>query len=324
MVTLPTLDELNAAAALISRHVAPTPQWRWPGLCQALGTEVWLKHENHTPVGAFKVRGGLVYFDELRRRDPACRGVVTATRGNHGQSVGFAARLHGLRAVVYVPHGNSPEKNDAMRALGVDLVEFGDDFQAARERAGEAAAAERLHFVPAFAPALVRGVATYWLELFTAAPELDVVYVPIGQGSGITGCIAARAALARTRPRIVGVVSAHAPCYARSWREGRIVEAPATTALADGLACRVPDPDALAVIRAHVDEVVEVTDEEVAAAMRLLFATTHNAAEGAGAAATAAAWRERASLAGRTVGLVLSGGNVDSDAFARVLAGGAS
>jgi threonine dehydratase len=324
MITLPTLDDLTRAAGLVHRHLAPTPQLRWPRLCEALGTDVWLKHENHTPVGAFKVRGGLVYFDQLRRREPQCRGVVTATRGNHGQSIGFAARLHGLRAVVYVPHGNSPEKNAAMRALGVELVEFGDDFQAARERAGEAASAEGLHLVPAFAPALVRGVATYWLELLAAVPDLDVVFVPVGQGSGITGCIAARAALGRARPRIVGVVSSHAPCYARSWREGGVVEAPATTALADGLACRVPDPDALEVMRAQVDDLVEVTDEEVAAAMRLLFATTHNAAEGAGAAATAAAWRARTSLAGQRVGLVLSGGNVDSDAFARVLAGGAS
>lgn len=321
MFTLPTHAELASAAEIVYRHLAPTPQWRWPRLCEALGVDTWLKHENHTPVGAFKVRGGLVYFDELRRHHPACPGVVSATRGNHGQSIGFAARLHGLRAVVYVPHGNSPEKNAAMRALGVELVEAGDDFQAARERAGEAAASQGLHFVPAFAPARVKGVATYWLEFLQAVPDLDVVFVPIGQGSGISACVSARAALRRTRPRIVGVVSAHAPAYARSWREARLVEAPATTALADGLACRVPDPDALEVIRTHVDDIVEVTDEEVAAAMRLLFATTHNAAEGAGGAAAAAAWRLRASLAGRRVGLVLSGGNVDSDVFARVLAG---
>lgn len=324
MFTLPTLTDLTSAADIVYRHLSPTPQLRWPRLCEALGTEVWLKHENHTPVGAFKVRGGLVYFDGLRRREPDCRGVISATRGNHGQSIAFAARLHGLRAVIYVPHGNSREKNEAMRALGAELVEHGDDFQAARERAGDVAAAERLHFVPAFAPDLVRGVATYWLEFLRGAPDLDLVFVPIGQGSGITACVTARAALGATRPRIVGVVSAQAPCYARSLAEGRPVEAPVTTVLADGLACRVPDPDALAVIRAHVDEVIEVTDDEVACAMRLLFATTHNAAEGAGAAPLAAALKQRGALAGRRVGLVLSGGNVDSDVFARVLQGQAA
>jgi threonine dehydratase len=321
MLTLPALADLTAAADIVYRHLAPTPQVRWPQVCDRLGTNVWIKHENHTPVGAFKVRGGLVYFDSLRRRDPACQGVISATRGNHGQSVGFAARLHGLRAVIYVPHGNSPEKNAAMRALGVELVEFGDDFQAARERAAQVAADEGLHFVPAFHPELVRGVATYWLEFLRAVPDLDQVFVPIGQGSGITACVAARAALGLTRPRIVGVVSAHAPCYALSLDEGRVVEAPAATRLADGLACRVPDPDALAVIRANVERVLQVTDEEVAAAMRLLFASTHNAAEGAGAAALAAALQVRTTLAGRRVGLVLSGGNVDSDVFGHLLTG---
>jgi threonine dehydratase len=322
MIPLPSLADITSAADLISRHLAPTPQIRWPRLCEAVGTEVWLKHENHTPVGAFKVRGGLVYIDGLRLREPSCRGVITATRGNHGQSIGFAARLHGLRAVVYVPHGNSREKNDAMRALGVELIESGDDFQAARERAAEVAAAESLHFVPAFHLDLVRGVASYWLEFLRGVRDLDLVFVPIGQGSGITACVAARAALGLTRPRIVGVVSAQAPCYALSIAEGRPVEAPATTGLADGLACRVPDPDALEVIRACVDEVLQVTDEDVADAMRLLFATTHNAAEGVGAAALAGALQVKASLAGRKVGLVLSGANVDSDVFARVLAGG--
>jgi threonine dehydratase len=247
--------------------------------------------------------------------------VVSATRGNHGQSVGFAARLHGLRAVIYVPRGNSPEKNDAMRALGVELVEFGDDFQAARERAAQAAAAEGLHFVPAFHPDLVRGVASYWLEFFRGVPDLDVVFVPIGQGSGITACVAARSALGLAGPQIVGVVSARAPCYALSLAQDRAVEAPATTTLADGLACRVPDVDALAVIRANVEQVLQVTDAEIAGAMRLLFSATHNAAEGAGAAALAGALQVQASLGGRRVGLVLSGGNVDSGMFARVLGG---
>lgn len=317
---LPTLADLTSAADIVYRHLAPTPQLRWPQVCNALGAEAWIKHENHTPVGAFKVRGGLVYFDALRAREPVCPGVISATRGNHGQSLGFAARLHGLRAVVFVPRGNSREKNLAMQALGVELVEFGDDFQAARERAAVVAGEEGLHFVPAFHRDLVRGVATYWLEFFRAVPDLDVVFVPIGQGSGITACVVAREALGLARPAIVGVVSAQAPCYALSLEAHRAVEAPATTVLADGLACRVPDPDALAIISSRVDAVLTVTDQEVAQAMRVLFACTHNAAEGAGAASLAAALQVRASLHGKRVGLVLSGGNVDSDVFAATLA----
>jgi threonine dehydratase len=316
-----TSADLLSATDIVYHHLAPTPQLRWPQLCERLGAEVWVKHENHTTVGAFKVRGGLVYFDGLRRREPDCHGVISATRGNHGQSVGYAARLHGLRAVIYVPHGNSREKNGAMRALGVELVEFGDDFQAAREQAARVAAEQRLHFVPAFHVDLVRGVASYWLEFLRSVHDLDVVFVPIGQGSGITACVTARAALGLSRPDIIGVVSAHAPCYALSLAAGRSVEAPARTALADGLACRVPDPDALAIIRSNVDAVLQVTDEEVAEAMRVMFAATHNAAEGAGAAALAGALQVKASLAGKRVGLVLSGGNVDSDVLGRVLLG---
>jgi len=317
---LPDRTSLQRAADVVYRTLKPTPQFGWPLLREALGTEVWLKHENHTPVGAFKLRGGLVYFDELRRREPACRGVISATKGNHGQSVGFAARAAHLPATIVVPHGNSREKNAAMRALGVELIEHGHDFQAAREEAARLAALRGLHFIPAFHRDLLRGVATYWMEMFEAVPRLEVVYVPIGQGSGINACVAARAALGCTM-RIVGVVSAQAPCYSLSYRAGRAIEAPVTTQLADGLACRVPDGDALEVIRRHVDDVVEVSDEEVAAAMRLLFSATHNVAEGAGAAALAAALKARPSLAGRTVGLTLTGGNVDSDQFARVLSG---
>ena len=311
---------LQRAADIVHRTLKPTPQFAWPLLAEALGTEVWVKHENHTPVGAFKLRGGLVYFDELKRREPNCTGVISATKGNHGQSVGFAARAAGLPATIYVPHGNSREKNAAMRALGVELIEHGHDFQAAREEAARAAAERKLHFIPAFHRDLVRGVASYWMELFEAVPRLDIVFVPIGQGSGINACIAAREALGRTT-RIIGVVSAQAPCYALSWRAGRLLEAPVTTQLADGLACRIPDADSLEVIRHYADDLIEVTDEEVAAAMRLLFAATHNVAEGAGAASLAAAFKWRARLAGRIVGLTISGGNVDSDQFARVLSG---
>ena len=318
-----TCESIAEARRIVYLSMAPTPQQRWPLLDARLGAAVWVKHENHTPVGAFKLRGGLVYFDGLLRREPGCPGVVSATRGNHGQSVGFAARRHGIAATIVVPHGNSVEKNAAMRALGVELVEHGDDFQAARVYAIELAAARGLHMVPSFHDDLVRGVATYWIELFeaTAATQApDVVFVPIGLGSGICAAVAARAATG-VRSRIIGVVSAHATAYQQSFRAGRPIEAPAATVLADGMACRVPDPDALAVIRREVDDVIAVTDDEIAAAMRALFADTHNVAEGAGAAALAGAMQQRERWAGKTVGVTISGGNVDSDVYARVLSG---
>jgi threonine dehydratase len=313
-------EQLESARRLVSEQVPATPQHRWPLLEQRLGAQVWLKHENHTPVGAFKLRGGLVYFDGLKRREPALRAVVSATRGNHGQSVAFAASRQGMRATIVVPHGNSVEKNAAMQALGAELVEHGEDFQAAREHAQSLARAQGAHMVPSFHEDLVRGVATYWLEFFEAV-QPDVVYVPIGLGSGICACAAARAH-SGARSRIVGVVSAHAPAYLHSFEAGRPVEAPVSTVLADGMACRVPEEAALAIIRREVDQIVAVTDDEVAAAMRALFADTHNVAEGAGAAALAGALQQRrAGRPARTIGLVLTGGNVDSAMFARVLAG---
>ena len=311
--------EIDAALQLVHAVLPPTPQQRWPLLEKRLGFEAWVKHENHTPVGAFKVRGGLTWFDTLRRESPGARGVVGATRGNHGQSVGFAARRHGLAAAIVVPHGNSVEKNAAMRALGVELIEHGEDFQAAREFAGRVAAERGWPMVPSFHRELVRGVATGWVEFF-GATQPDVVFVPIGLGSGLAACAAARA-YCGAKSRIVGVVSTLAPAYLESWRAGRPIEAPATTRIADGMACRVPDPDALSVIRAEADDVVAVSDDEVAAAMRALFADTHNVAEGAGAAALAAAMQQRDRLAGRSVGLALTGGNVDTALFAKVLAG---
>ena len=315
-------ESMEAARRIVRDAMPPTPQQRWPLLDQRLRATAWVKHENHSAVGAFKLRGGLVYFDALRRREPGCTGVISATRGNHGQSVGFAARRHGLAATIVVPHGNSVEKNASMRALGVELVEHGDDFQAAREHAARLAAQRGLHMIPSFHDDLVRGVATYWLEFFEAlsrnAP--DVVFVPIGQGSGICACAAARAHTG-ARTKIIGVVSAHATAYQQSFRAGRVVESPVTTELADGLACRVPDVQALDVIRREVDEVIAVTDDEVAAAMRAFFADTHNAAEGAAAASLAGALQQREAWAGRTIGLALTGGNVDSAVFARVLSG---
>ena len=283
---------------------------------------VWVKHENHTPAGAFKVRGGMTYFEALVRTQPRLQGVISATRGNHGQSVGWAARRYGLAATIVVPHGNSVEKNAAMRALGVTLVEHGDDFQAAREHAIALAAERGLHMVPSFHPDLVRGVMTYWLEFFESFPrgeEPGAVFVPIGQGSGFCAAAAARAATG-ARSRLVGVVSAHATTYLDSFRAGRVIEAPVTTVLADGMACRIADEEALAIVRREAEDVVAVTDDEVAAAMRILFSDTHNVAEGAGAAGLAAALQQRARWRGQAVGVALTGGNVDTDVFARVLA----
>jgi threonine dehydratase len=317
---LPDRAAIEDAADFLRTLVPPTPQYVWPQVAAALGAEAWFKHENHTPIGAFKARSAAIYFRALMAREPHCTGVITATRGNHGQAVGLAARRFGLQATIYVPHGNSAEKNAAMRALGVTLVEHGQDFQEAREEAARVGARRGLHMVPAFHPDLLLGVATYWAELFRAAPDLDVVYVPIGQGSGICAAAAARN-IWSPRTRIVGVVSAHATCFSKSFAARRVVEAPVETLLADGMACRKPDAEAVAIILANVSRVVEVTDAEIAAAMRALFAYTHNVAEGAGAAAYAAAWRERVSLAGGRVGIAFTGGNVDTPLFADVLAG---
>ena len=322
MNPLPTLTDIEAAAQVVYRDFQPTPQYRWALLGQRLGAEVWLKHENHTPVGAFKIRGGLTYFDQLWQRGELPDHVISATRGNHGQSIGWAARAHGVRCTIVVPYGNSTEKNAAMRALGVELVEHGTDFQASREHAMALAAQSGAHMVPSFHPDLLRGVSTYWWELMCAVPQLDVVYVPIGQGSGACSAIAAKLALGRTLD-VVGVVSAHATTYADSIAAGRVMEAPVSTQLADGMACRLADQAALDILRPHLARVVQVTDAEVANAMRALFADTHNVAEGAGAAALAAALQEHQhqphAQAGRCVGLALTGGNVDASVFADVL-----
>jgi len=315
---LPSLADIEAAATVVYRDFPPTPQYRWGLLSERLGTECWLKHENHTPVGAFKIRGGLTYFDQLARRGPLPSEVISATRGNHGQSMGWAARRHGVACTIVVPRGNSLEKNAAMRALGVTLVEHGDDFQEAREHALHLAQERGAHMVPSFHPDLLRGVATYWWEFLRAVPQLDVVYVPIGQGSGACSAIATKRALGHG-VRIVGVVSRHATTYADSIAAGRVIEAPVTTQLADGMACRVADQAALDILIPHLDHVVQVSDAEVAAAMRALFTDTHNVAEGAGAAALAAALQERESLRGQCVGLALTGGNVDAPVFSEVL-----
>lgn len=315
---LPSLGELESAAALIYESMPPTPQYRWPLLEARVGTEVWVKHENHTPTGAFKVRGGLVYMHEMCRNGAKPAGVISATRGNHGQSVGFAARRYGVPAAVVVPFGNSVEKNAAMRSLGVEVIERGHDFQSAAEAADEISGERGWHRFPSYHPLLVRGVGTYALELFRAAPGLDTVYVPVGMGSGVCGVIAARDALGLTT-RVVPVVSDRAPAFALSFQQNAIISHEATTRIADGMACRTPDEAALSVARSGAERVILVSDDEVESAMRALFADTHNTAEGGGAAALAALLKERDRMRGRSVAVILSGGNVDSSVFAGVL-----
>jgi threonine dehydratase len=313
-------EEVQAAQRVVYAALPPTPQFEWPLLSAELGATVWVKHENHQPVGAFKVRGGLTYFDALKNRLPQVRGVISATRGNHGQSVGFAARRHGLAAAIVVPQGNSVEKNAAMRALGVQLIEHGQDFQESREHAMRLAAEQQLHMIPSFHRDLLSGVMTYWIEFFEAV-QPDVVFVPIGQGSGFCAAAVARS-YTGVKTRLVGVVSAHATAYLDSFKAGCKREAPVTTVLADGMACRVPDDESLAIVLREADDVIAVTDTEVAQAMRTLFACTHNVAEGAGAASFAAAWQQRERWRGKVIGTTLCGGNVDSGVFARVLGGG--
>jgi threonine dehydratase len=316
-----TVQDIEQAARVVYREFQATPQYRWGLLSDRLGTDCGVKHENHTPVGAFKIRGGLTYFDQLRQRGELPREVVSATRGNHGQSIGWAARAHGVQCTIVVPHGNSVEKNAAMRALGVNLIEYGSEFQESTEHAIELAKQTGAHRVPSYHPDLIRGVSTYWWELFSAVPRLDVVYVPIGMGSGAVGAIAAKRAMGR-QMKIVGVVSSHATSYADSLAAGYVVESPVTTLIADGMACRKADASALEVLRGEMDHIVKVTDDEVKAAMRAIYTDTHNVAEGAGAASFAAAMQERASLKGQCVGITLCGGNVDAAVFASVLSQG--
>src|SRR5260370_1429354 len=271
------LQALDAAAALVHRVVPPTPQYCWPLWSRRLGAELWVKHETHTPIGAFKLRGGLVYLDDLRRREPPIAGVISATTGNHGQSIAYAATRLGLNSTIVVPHGNSPEKDRAMAAFGARLIEHGHDFQAAYEYAIATAARDNLHLVRSYHPLLVRGVASYGLELFRAVPDLDAVYVPIGLGSGICGVIAAREALGQTA-EIVGVVAANAAAYALSFAAGKPVSTNSADTFAGGLAVRVPDEAALDIIRPSAARIVTVSEAEIQAAMRILFTHTHNVA----------------------------------------------
>ncbi len=319
MKPLPTLSEIEAAKVLIRPHIRETPMYRWPLLEAGLGCELWLKHENHTPVGAFKIRGGLVYMDELKRTQPDVLGVIAATTGNHGQSIAYAARLNGLRAVIVVPQGNNPEKNAAMRSLGAELIEYGSEFQEALEYSRELAAKEGLHAVPSFHPWLVRGVATYGLEMFRSVADLEAVFVPIGLGSGFCGTAAAREALG-LKTKIIGVVSEHAPAYALSFQQRQFVEQSSITRVAEGVACKTPNKEALEQVIQHAHEILTVSDDEAVTAMREIIQTTHNIAEGAGALAYAALKKHRDQWQGKRVACVLTGGNASMAVMARAMA----
>ena len=315
-----SLAELEAAATLVRTAMPETPQYAWPLLASGTGAEVWVKHENHTPIGAFKLRGGLVYMDWLKRSGPKVSGVVTATRGNHGQSVALAGRRAGVPVTILVPKGNGAEKNAAMAGFGAELVVHGRDFDEARGRAIEVARERNLYYLPSFDPLLVKGVATYALELFRAVADLHTVYVPIGMGSGICGIIAVRDLLGLST-EIVGVVAAAAPAVALSVEAGHPVPTNSAMTFADGMACREPHADALAIVARGAARIVRVEEAEIAEAIRLLWTATHNIAEGAGAAPLAALVKERDRMRGKRVGLVLSGGNIDSEMLRSVLGG---
>jgi threonine dehydratase len=311
-----SLPELEAALRVVHESFPGTPQYAWPVLAERCGAEVWVKHENHTPTGAFKLRGGLIYAERLQRERREVTGIISATRGNHGQSLAWAGRRYGIAVTIVVPHGNSVEKNAAMRAFGAELIEHGVDFEAAREAAGRLAVERGLEFAPSFAPDLVKGVATYSLELLRGAPDLDALYVPIGLGSGICGAIFVRDLLG-LRTEIVGVQSTGADCYAQSLAAGHVVVLNRSDTLADGMAVRQPDQAAFEIIRRGVSRIVCVSDAEVGAAIRAYWTDTHNLVEGAGAAPLAALLQERERMAGKRVGLVVSGGNIDLELFRR-------
>jgi threonine dehydratase len=316
-----TRAELDAATELVHRSLPPTPTYRWPLLADAVGADVWVKHENHLPVGAFKVRGGLVYVDRLLRRRPDVAGLVSATTGNHGQSLAFAGRAAGLPVRIVVPHGNSPDKNAAMRALGAEVLEHGHDYQAAREHVSTLAAADpRLEIVPSFHPDLVLGVATYAQELFDAVPDLDTVYVPVGMGSGACGLIGVRDLLG-LRTKIVGVVAERADATARSFVTGHAVSTESADTFVDGVATRSPDINAIRLLIAGAARIVTVGEDAVADAMRLHLQTTHNVPEPAGALALAALLHEGGAVHGKRVAVIQTGGNIDASTLATVLEG---
>lgn len=315
-----SLPSLRAAAAMVHAQVPPTPQYAWPLLATRTGCDVWVKHENHTPTGAFKVRGAIPYIDWLRRTHPHVTGIITATRGNHGQAQVRAARAAGLSVTIVVPHGNALEKNAAMRGLGATLIEHGHDFDSAKAEALRLAQDKGLYMVPAFHGELVRGVASYGLELFDAVPDIDTVYVPVGCGSGLCGTIAARDALGLDT-KVVGVVSAHVDAAKRSFEAGKLLASPTAHTFADGVAVCTPVQEALDYFGPRADRFVAVSDDEVADAIRIYWEDTHNLAEGAGAVALAALIQEKDRMRGKTVAVILSGGNGDRSQMAEILSG---
>lgn len=313
-----TIIELEATREIVYRHMRPTPAYTWPLLSQRTGCNVWVKHENHTPVGAFKVRGGLVYLSGLKATQPDLKGVISATRGNHGQSLAYAASKLGLTAVIVVPEGNSTDKNEAIKALGAELVIHGADFQEALEFTQKLAEERDLFMIGPFEKPLLRGVATYALEFFEQVGNLDAVYVPIGMGSGICGLITVRDALG-LKTEIIGVVAEGAPAYALSFEKGEVVSTNTADTIADGVACRVPSAEAFEIIKNGAARVIRVSDDEIMDAMGIYFTDTHNLAEGAAATPLAGLMKESDIQAGRKVGLILSGGNADRDTFTRVM-----
>jgi threonine dehydratase len=313
----PTCEDILAAAPVVHRYVKPTPLYEWPALSQLLGCRLFLKHENHTPTTAFKVRGGIYLVSRLPAEQKR-RGIIGCTTGNHGQSLAYACRLFGVRCVLVVPARANPDKLAAMRALGAELIEHGQDFDDARAHCETLCEREGLRYVhSANEPDLIAGVGTYALEIFDDLPEPDVILVPVGLGSGICGT-ALTAARRRPATRIIGIQSELAPAVTRSWREGKPIETASPTTFAEGMATRVPADLTLAIMRRHVHDMVLVSDEELREAIRLLLRVTHNLAEGAGAASTAAAWKLRDKLVGKTVVAVLSGGNLDLRELARI------
>ncbi|MEE9433444.1 MAG: threonine dehydratase [Sphingorhabdus sp.] len=315
-----TIEELRAAQKRVYREMPPTPQYAWPLLAERTGCEVWVKHENHTPTGAFKVRGGITYMDWLKQTHPDVDGIITATRGNHGQSQARAARKAGLSVTIIVPQGNSVEKNTAMRGFGAELIEYGRDFDRAKAEANSRATQYGTFMVPAFHKELCRGVATYGMELFDAVPDLDTVYVPVGCGSGLCATIAARDALGLS-VKIVGVVSAHADAAKRSFEQGELVQSPTAFTFADGVAVCKPVPEAVEYFARGAERFVAVDDDEVAEAVRIYWQDTHNIAEGAGAVALAALLQEKDQMQGKRVAVILSGGNCDQSQIAEILQG---
>ena len=313
IMRLPSRSEMDAAASLVYKHMQPTPQYRWPLLCERSGCDVWVKHENTTPIGSFKIRGGINYL-----KNTADDRVITATRGNHGQSIAYAAGLFGKQATVVVPHGNSTSKNAAMRAFGAELIEHGRDFSEAHDFAHQRAGELDMHFVPSFHDRLIAGVASYALELFKAVPRLDAVYVPIGLGSEICAVIAARKAM-QLKTDIIGVVADQAPAYALSFEQSRLVTTESADTFADGVAVRIPNQQALDIIQKHVSRVVRVSEQAIAEAIRNYFTDTHHVIEGAGAAALAALIQEKERMKGLRVGVIASGGNIDADLFCKIL-----